>query len=385
MAIIDEIVREAAARLSGRHGVDISEEAVVLAKQPVHQDAPLAHPGAALSRLRRAAALAEARGEPAVTAEALVADGVATRRTEVVKDDLVAALSASIVGQDDAVETVAERLVVTARGLDLRPHRPDGVFLFLGPTGVGKTAMAQALAAELFAPEAFIRLDMSEYNEPQSVNRLTGPPPGYVGYTEPRTWLTTRVRALGPCVILLDEIEKADPEVWNAFLAVFDAGRLTDSRGLVTNFADTIIVLTSNVGADRYHKKALGFAANDGSVGDRARAALKDRMPPELVNRLDSVVVFNELAQSDIAAIADLELTQMAPQWRERGYDVSWDHKVLEFLACTGYEPEYGARHVHRVMESRLVSTLMAAGPGRWAATVQDGVIRWMPIPADAP
>ena len=182
---------------------------------------------------------------------------------------MIAALQLRVIGQDSAVENVVRRLAVTRAGLDLRPERPDGVFLFVGPSGVGKTEFALALAQELFgSDDALIRLDMSEYSDSSAATRLVGPPPGYVGHDNPSAWLTTRMAKTSAKVLLLDEVEKADPSVWNVFLQVFDAGRLTDCKGVVASFSSTIVIMTSNIGAQAFTKNAMGFAGHSSSSSD---------------------------------------------------------------------------------------------------------------------
>lgn len=278
-------------------------------------------------------------------------------------------LSKRVLGQDLAAAVLGRRVRLAKLHLDRKPERPDGVFLFLGPSGVGKTEMARSLARALYEDESrLVRLDMSEYMEPHSVARIIGAPPGYVGYGEDGA-LTGPVAELGHCVVLLDEIEKAHPRVLNLFLQVFDDGRLTDSKGRFINFSETVIIMTSNIGRELYAihgKQPIGFGSGDNgdAVDDvPVRDAVQDHLlrvlPSEFVNRIDEIVPFRVLDDKDIQKIAEHLLVMEVERWKERGKLLTYTDDVPGLVASTGYDPRLGARHVERNVE-RLVITLMS-------------------------
>ena len=295
-----------------------------------------------------------------------------------------------VVGQNEAISAVARAIRRSRAGLK-DPKRPIGSFLFLGPTGVGKTELAKALARELFGGEEnIIRLDMSEYMEPHTVSRLFGSPPGYVGYDEGGQ-LTEQVRRHPYSVVLLDEVEKAHPEVFNALLQIMDDGRLTDGQGRTVDFKNTVLIMTSNVGgADLKRASRIGFSANheDGNDDEhkemRAKAmdALKRAFRPEFINRIDQIVVFHALGKTELYRIVDLLLEQVRVRLSEQSINLIVDDAARDFLLKEGFDEEYGARPLRRAIQSNIDDALADAlladeiASGKTAlVTVSDGQI----------
>ena len=269
-----------------------------------------------------------------------------------------------VVGQSEAVDTVCRSIRRTRAGLK-DPNRPIGTFLFLGPTGVGKTYLAQALAGYLFDDdETLITVDMSEYMEKFAVSRLIGAPPGYVGYDEGGQ-LTEKVRRKPYSVVLLDEIEKAHPDVFNLLLQVLDEGRLTDSFGRKVNFKNTILIMTSNLGTrDLAKAGGLGFKRSDKKsirekMKERVEEELKKTFNPEFLNRLDEMVVFNSLERKEIIQIVDLEIAEILDRLKERDITISLTPGAKALLAEKGFDPTYGARQLKRTIQ-KLVEDPMA-------------------------
>ncbi len=266
-------------------------------------------------------------------------------------------LHARVIGQDEAVEAVSEAILRNRSGLS-RENAPIGSFLFLGPTGVGKTELAKALAVELFDDEnALVRIDMSEYMEKHSVSRLIGAPPGYVGYEEGGQ-LTEAVRTHPYCVILLDEIEKAHPDVFNTLLQVLDDGRLTDGKGRTVNFKNTLILMTSNLGAAHFQNRA----------GDAKPVTLKEIEPelrtffrPEFLNRLDEVLVFQSLTKPQIRDIVKLKFKGLAERAARQDLQLTLTDKALDAIADGAYQPEFGARPIQRYLERNVERPLSHA------------------------
>jgi ATP-dependent Clp protease ATP-binding subunit ClpB len=257
-----------------------------------------------------------------------------------------------VVGQDEAVEAVSAALRRSRAGLS-DPNRPIGVFLFLGPTGVGKTELARALAEFMFDSEqAMVRIDMSEYMEKHSVARLIGAPPGYVGYEEGGQ-LTEAVRRRPYAVILLDEIEKAHPDVFNVLLQIMDDGRLTDGQGRVVDFSNAILIMTSNVGSDQIAVEQI-----DERIRERVEEALVATFKPEFLNRIDDTVIFHRLSRGDISAIVDLQVAQLSHRIAERGIAVELSGDARTLLGNLGYDPTYGARPLKRVIQKQLIDKL---------------------------
>jgi len=325
------------------------------------------------------------QSQTAPTPQPSVAEPTAPPRpTPLDKAALLDQLRTRIVGQDAALETIVDRLALTRMQFDLRPNRPDGVFLVAGASGTGKSALARALAEFLFGGNShLISLDMSEYAHDWAVSRLIGPQPGYVGSDKPEGWLTTRVRRQPESLILLDEIEKSHPTVWNTFLQVFNDGRLTDGQGKEADFSRTVVVMTSNLGSENFRRKhPIGFQVND-AVADAAELtldAVKDAMPPEFINRLDAIVMFNPLGIDIIREIARREIAGAMSRLRARGYDTDVPDEVVAFIAEHGYEPAYGARHVQRSIEQHLLQTLLNYPPSRLRAGVRNGKVSWEPV-----
>ncbi len=264
-------------------------------------------------------------------------------------------LKSRIIGQDSAIDTVVRAIQRGRAGLK-DPHRPIGTFLFFGPTGVGKTQLARSLAEYLFdSEENMVRIDMSEYMEKFSVSRLIGAPPGYVGYEEGGQ-LSERVRRKPYCVVLLDEIEKAHPDIFNLLLQVMDEGRLTDSNGRVVDFKNTIVIMTSNVGSREVEEygNGIGFATAGRKLEDDRKnvvaKAVKKAFPPEFINRVDEQVYFNSLTREDIEHIIDIELKDLKARALEAGYRITVTPSAKRFVAEAGYDPAYGARPLKRAI-----------------------------------
>jgi ATP-dependent Clp protease ATP-binding subunit ClpC len=386
-----DLVDQASARLRLRRGVG---ETVRLRKEIEHLSAEkqaavdaeayeeAGEIKARIVRLRtqldeRPADVAAAEDGPRVVGETEIADILAAR-TGIPVGELVAAdlarlsslesdLHKRVVGQQAAVSAVAETVRHARAGL-AEPDRPLGSFLFLGPTGVGKTELVKALSQRLFATEkALVRIDMSEYRAPHTVARLIGSPPGYVGYGEGGQ-LTEAVRRRPYSVVLLDEIEKAHPEVWNVLLQVLDDGRLTDGEGRTIDFTNTVIVMTSNLGAGEA-KRPIGFtprgAGGDADpAGERMRDAAKRAFLPEFLNRIDEIVVFEALTEVEVRQIGGVIVSRIADRLRiDRGVELQVADELIERLATEGFDAEFGARplqrHIRRTLERELTRAIL--------------------------
>ncbi len=269
-------------------------------------------------------------------------------------------LHKKVIGQAEAVTAVSAAIRRSRAGLS-DPNRPNGSFLFLGPTGVGKTELCKTLAEFLFdSPDAMVRIDMSEFMEKHSVSRLIGAPPGYVGYEE-GGYLTEAVRRRPYSVILLDEVEKAHPDVFNILLQVLDDGRLTDGQGRTVDFRNTVIVMTSNLGsqhiqeiAERQGLTPEAYTQMKASV----MASVQAHFRPEFINRLDDIVVFHPLAAEHIRAIAAIQTQSLAKRLAERGIKLHLTDKALDLIGSSGFDPVYGARPLKRAIQQLLENTL---------------------------
>jgi len=289
-----------------------------------------------------------------------------------------------VVSQEDAIKSVARAIRRARSGLK-DPNRPTGTFVFLGPTGVGKTELAKALAEFLFGNEdALIRVDMSEYMEKFAVSRLVGAPPGYVGYEEGGQ-LSEKVRRKPYSVVLLDEIEKAHPDVFGILLQVLDEGRLTDSWGHVVDFRNTVLILTSNIGTKLLKRGTMGFHAKDAmmdyeKLSGQIFSEMRKIFNPEFINRFDEALVFHALTPDDIRKIIDILLGRTNARLAERNIELQLSPAVRDFLVEKGYDSEYGARPLRRALQQCIedpLSTLLLEKkiqPGdRIEAVINDG------------
>ena len=260
-----------------------------------------------------------------------------------------------VVWQDEAISAVANAIRRSRAGLS-DPNRPIGSFLFLGPTGVGKTELARSLAEFLFDDErAMVRIDMSEYMEKHSVARLIGAPPGYVGYDQGGQ-LTEAVRRRPYSVVLLDEVEKAHPEVFNVLLQLLDDGRLTDGQGRTVDFTNVVLIMTSNLGS-QYIDPDLPREV----VAERVMAAVREHFRPEFLNRIDDVVVFDKLSPEDLRQIVEIQMESLRERLHARGIDLVATDEALDLLAERGYDPVYGARPLKRVLQRELADPIATA------------------------
>ena len=259
-----------------------------------------------------------------------------------------------VIGQDEAVESVANAVRRSRAGLS-DPNRPSGSFLFLGPTGVGKTELTKSLANFLFDSEdSLVRIDISEYMEKHSVSRLVGAPPGYVGYEEGGA-LTEAVRRKPYSVVLFDEVEKAHPDVFNILLQVLDDGRLTDSQGRVVDFKNTVIIMTSNLGSHKI-QEMVGESYED--IKAEVMDSVGEHFRPEFVNRIDEIVVFHALGQAQMAGIADIQMERLRSRLQERELDIALSDEAMNQLVAVGYDPVYGARPLKRAIQQEIENPL---------------------------
>jgi ATP-dependent Clp protease ATP-binding subunit ClpB len=267
-----------------------------------------------------------------------------------------------VVGQEEAVQAVSNAVRRSRAGLK-DPNRPIGSFIFMGPTGVGKTELARALAEYLFDDEhAMVRIDMSEYMERHAVARLIGAPPGYVGYEEGGQ-LTEAIRRRPYAVVLFDEIEKAHVEVFNVFLQILDDGRLTDSKGRVVDFKNTIIIMTSNVGSQYIHEFQSGMRSPGQAeeMRQKVETELHARFRPEFLNRVDDVIIFHALELQHIKKIIEIQIRGLAKTIGERGLTLEISEAAKEQLAREGYDPAFGARPLKRTLQREIIDPLAIA------------------------
>jgi ATP-dependent Clp protease ATP-binding subunit ClpC len=287
-----------------------------------------------------------------------------------------------LVNQEEAVTAISEAIRRSRAGLK-DPNRPIGSFIFLGPTGVGKTELAKTLARFLFDDEnAMIRLDMSEYQERHTVSRLIGAPPGYVGYDEGGQ-LTEAVRRRPYRVILLDEVEKAHPEVFNSLLQILDDGRLTDGHGRTVDFKNTVVIMTSNVGAELIRRQmSLGFAAKQektqkldyDTMKERVLGEMKKTFRPEFINRIDEIIVFHQLTEEQLRQIVELLVKDLQGRLADRKLNIELSDKAKAWLVKEGYDPVYGARPLRRAIERYVenpLSTRLLGGEFKEGDTVR--------------
>jgi ATP-dependent Clp protease ATP-binding subunit ClpB len=279
-----------------------------------------------------------------------------------------------VIGQDDAVRAVANAVRRARAGLQ-DPNRPIGSFLFLGPTGVGKTELTKAIAEFLFDDDqAMVRIDMSEFMEKHAVSRLIGAPPGYVGYDEGGV-LTEAVRRRPYQVVLFDEVEKAHPDVFNVLLQVLDDGRLTDGQGRTVDFKNTLIILTSNLGSA--HLAALKDGESAETVREQVMEEVRRAFRPEFLNRLDEILLFNRLSRTNMTDIVEIQLNRLRKLLADRKIELKFDSKALQWLANRGYDPVYGARPLKRVIQRSLqnpLATQLLEGKVRDGDSVEIGV-----------
>jgi ATP-dependent Clp protease ATP-binding subunit ClpC len=302
---------------------------------------------------------------------------------------LEAELHKTVVGQDEAVKAVSRAIRKARSGLK-DPKRPMGCFIFLGPTGVGKTLLAKAIAEFMFGDqEALVTLDMSEYMEKHNVSRLIGAPPGYVGYEEGGQ-LTERIRRRPYAVVLLDEVEKGHPDIFNMLLQIMEEGRLTDSFGRHIDFRNVILIMTSNIGANLIkNSTGLGFGKGPKESGadkmkDMIMGEVERHFRPEFINRLDEIVIFNQLGRDDMQRIVENELAKVNKRMKQKGHTLEVDQSVIDWLIEKSFHEDFGARPLKRGIEKHLedpLSEQILRGqfdvPYTVRASVQDGEIKY--------
>ena len=274
-------------------------------------------------------------------------------------------LSERVIGQDEAIKAVSNAIRRSRAGIS-EENRPIGSFIFLGPTGVGKTELAKTLADFLFNdPKSLVRLDMSEYMESHSTAKMIGSPPGYIGHDEGGQ-LTEIVRRRPYSVVLFDEIEKAHPQVFNILLQILDDGRLTDSKGRVVNFKNTVIVMTSNVGSDIIYKmQSFGFQSerkedvvSEIEMRAKVQASLREQFKPEFLNRIDDLIIFHPLDKKILLQIVDLQIQSVQKRLEEKNIKLRVSNEAKTYLTEKGYDPTYGARPLKRIIQNEILDEL---------------------------
>jgi ATP-dependent Clp protease ATP-binding subunit ClpB len=278
--------------------------------------------------------------------------------------DMEDELAKRVVGQKESITSISNAIRRSRAGLSEK-EKPIGSFMFLGPTGVGKTELAKALAEFLFNDDqALIRVDMSEYMEGHSVSKMIGSPPGYVGYEEGGQ-LTELIRRRPYSVILFDEIEKAHPQVFNIMLQIMDEGHLTDAKGRRVNFKNTVIIMTSNVGSDIIYKSGLGFreenvqeSVKEDEMKERVLTSLRENFKPEFLNRLDEIIIFHPISRMMLRQIVDLQLILIQERLKEKNIKLKLTLSAKNYLSQKGYDPAYGARPLRRVIQNEILDEL---------------------------
>jgi ATP-dependent Clp protease ATP-binding subunit ClpB len=266
-------------------------------------------------------------------------------------------LKKKIIGQEEAIQKISKSVLRSRAGIQ-DPNRPIGIFLFLGPTGVGKTELTKALSQFLFNnTKSLFRLDMSEFMEKHSVSKLIGSPPGYIGY-ESGGILTESIRRKPYQLILLDEIEKAHSDIFNLLLQVFDDGRLTDSQGRTVNFRNTIIIMTSNLGAELINFSEEQKSKIEIFTKDKIREEVKKNFKPEFLNRIDDIIIFNRLTKNEINKIIEIQLSHLCNILKEKKIILRMDSKAKDWLINEGFSSTYGARPLKRVIQTKIIDEI---------------------------
>lgn len=358
------IIPPAARKRAASAGLAVGVGVVDAALAPAAGGERNVHPGLAIDRIDAAIGRAKLQHRPSVEPQhlqGLTQGGSVMNLVSMRPSDLADRFREAVRGQDDAVGRFATYLAPALSGLKLRTEQPHGVFLFTGPSGVGKTELAKQAARVIFGTsENLIRLDMSEYgNAADGRAKLVGAHRSWKN-SSTEGLLTTKVVRKPRSLVLLDEFEKSSPEIWPLFLQVFDEGRLTDGWGQTASFAETIIVLTSNIGLREAQTRPAGFGA-DRSRGDRQIGAVREALPTELLNRITAIVPFAPLSKDTIRELAQRELARARERFTQHGWDIRWSDDVPEWLATTSYDPAYGARHLHRTIGQELLPLLSSS------------------------